>query len=117
MGSWTWLLLSHVLSLSTVAFIDPESDLTEASLFTEPMTVARPMSCMAIEVAIPPLDLLSFTYIENALHSGPVSSILTLTTKPQPLQTSSPPALSTTIGPLPHLGHLSSARCNFISLE
>src|SRR5271154_913142 len=116
-GSWTWLLLSQVLSLSTVAFMEADKDLPEASLFMPPITVARPMSCMAIEVGIPPLDLSSFSSLENALHSGPVSSILSLTTNPQLLQTSSPPALSTTIGPFPHRGHLSSARCNFISLE
>ncbi len=97
MGSWTWLLLSHVLSLSTVAFIDPDRDLPDASLFVPPMTVASPMSCIAIEVGIPPLDLSSFSSFEKARHSGPVSSIFSLTTKPQALQTSSPPVLSTTI--------------------
>ena len=69
-GSCTWLLLSQVLSLSTVAFIEAESDLPEASLFTPPMTVASPMSCMAIEVGIPPLDRSSFSSLEKALHSG-----------------------------------------------
>ena len=55
--------------------------------------------------------------VEKALHSGPVSSIFSLTTNPQLLQTSSPPVLSMTMGPFPHLGHLSSAFCNLISLE
>src|SRR5256885_15729191 len=116
-GSCTWLLLSQVLSRPTLAFIEADSDLREASLLMPPMTVPRPMSCMAIDVGIPPLDRSFFSSLENALHSGPTSSIFSLTTNPQLLQTSSPPALSTIIGPFPHLGHLSSARCNFISLE
>ena len=71
--------------------MEAESDLPEASLFTPPITVASPMSCMAIEVGMPPLDLSSFSSLENALHSGPVSTIFSLTTNPQLLQTSSPP--------------------------
>src|SRR5439155_11452809 len=116
-GSCTWLLLSHVLSLSTVAFIEAERDLPEASLFTPPITVARPMSCMAIEVGIPPLLLSSFSSFEKARHSGPASSIFSLTTKPQLEQKSSPPAVSTIIGPFPQRGHLSSAFWSFSSRE
>ena len=46
-GSWTWLLPSHVLSLSIVAFIEAGRDFPEASLSSTPITVARPMSCIA----------------------------------------------------------------------
>jgi hypothetical protein len=45
--------------------------------------------------------------LEKALHSGPVSSILSVTTKPQLPQNISPVELSVTIGPLPHRGHRS----------
>src|SRR6267378_3661148 len=116
-GSCTWLLLSQVLSRSTVAFIEADSDLPEASLLMPPMTVARPMSCMAIDVGIPPLDRSFFSSLENALHSGPTSSIFSFTTNPQDPQNSSPPAVSSSMGPFPHLGHLSRAFCSRISLE
>src|SRR5271169_2716386 len=84
--SWTWLLLSHVLILSTLDFIAPESERPAASLFSPPIIVARPMSCIAIEVGRPVLLLSSFSSFENDLHSGPVSTVFSLTTKPHLLQ-------------------------------
>src|SRR5450759_2042820 len=84
--SCIWLLLSHVLIRSTLDFIAPESDLPAASLFSPPMIVARPMSCIAIEVGRPVLLLSSFSSLENDLHSGPVSTVFSLTTKPHLLQ-------------------------------
>ncbi len=42
--SWTWLLLSHVLILSTLDFMAPLRGMPEASLFSPPIIVARPMS-------------------------------------------------------------------------
>ena len=67
------------------------------------------MSWEAIEVGRPAL-LSSFpSSFEEDLHSGPVSSIFSLTTYPQLLQTSSPLSESKTMGPFPHLGHLSRA--------
>src|SRR5215207_11117544 len=90
-----------------VLFIDADSGLPDASLSTGPMIVANPMSCIAKEVGTPALLLSSCSSFENALHSGPVSSILSVTTKPQLPQNISPVELSVTIGPLPHLGHRS----------
>src|SRR5919107_5093577 len=90
-----------------VLFMDAESGLPEASLSTGPMIVANPISCIAKDVGTPALLLSSCSSLENALHSGPVSSILSVTTKPQLPQNISPVELSVTIGPLPHLGHLS----------
>src|SRR5579872_5259809 len=84
--SWTWLLLSQVLIRSTLDFMAPESDLPAASLFSPPMIVARPMSCIATDVGRPVLLLSSFSSFENDRHSGPVSTTLSLTTKPQLVQ-------------------------------
>src|SRR5208282_1647714 len=115
--SWAWLRRSHVLSLSTVDLIEPESVLPEASLFSPPMTVASPMSDMATEVGRPTLLFSSFSSLEKDLHSGPASAIFSLRTKPQLLQNSSPPEESIIIGLWAHLGHLSRAFSSFISLE
>src|ERR671927_774845 len=106
-GSCTWLRLSHVLSLSIVLFIEAERGLPDASLSTGPIMVASPMSCMASDVGIPVLLLSSCSSFENARHSGPSSSILSLTTKPQLPQNISPLELSVTIEPLPQRGHRS----------
>src|ERR671933_495583 len=103
-GSCTWLLLSHVLSLSIVLFIEAESGLPDASLSTGPIIVASPMSCMASDVGMPVLLLSSCSSFEKARHSGPSSSILSLTTKPQLPQNISPLELSVTIDPLPQRG-------------
>ena len=64
----------------------PVRDLPEASLFSEPMMVARPMSCIATEVGRPVLLLSSFSSFEKDRHSGPVSIAFSLTTKPQLVQ-------------------------------
>src|SRR6476660_4460834 len=106
-GSWTWLLLSHVLSLSIVLFIDADSGFPEASLSTGPIIVANPISCIANDVGTPALLRSSCSSFENALHSGPVSSILSVTTKPQLPQNISPVELSVTIGPFPQRGQRS----------
>src|SRR5690242_10905595 len=106
-GSWTWLLLSQVLSLSIVLFIDADKGFPEASLSIGPIIVANPMSCMAKEVGIPARLLSSCSSFEKALHSGPVSSILSVTTNPQFPQNISPLELSVTMGPFPQRGHLS----------
>ena len=81
------------------------------------MTVARPMSCIAIEVGMPPLDLSSFSSLENDLHSGPVSSIFSLTTNPHAAADKLSSRVVHDHWAFPASGHLSSARCNFISLE
>src|SRR5919201_4008167 len=106
-GSWTWLLLSQVLSLSIVLFIDADNGFPEASLSTGPIIVARPISCIASEVGMPARLLSSCSSLEKARHSGPVSSILSVTTNPQLPQNISPLELSVTIGPFPQRGHLS----------
>src|SRR5919205_4006135 len=106
-GSCTWLLLSHVLSLSIVLFIEADKGLPDASLSTGPIIVASPISCMARDVGMPVLLLSSCSSFEKALHSGPSSSILSLTTKPQLPQNISPLELSVTIEPLPQRGHRS----------
>jgi hypothetical protein len=49
----------------------------------------------------------SCSSFENALHSGPVSSMRSVTTNPQFPQNISPLELSVTIGPFPHLGQRS----------
>src|ERR671926_1881132 len=105
-GSCTWLLLSHVLSLSIVLFIEAERGLPDASLSTGPIIVARPMSCMASDVGIPARLLSSCSSLEKARHSGPISSILSVITKPQFPQNISPLELSVTIGTFPQRGHL-----------
>ena len=115
--SCTWLLRSHVLNLSTVDFMEPDNDLPDASLFMPPITVARPISCIVMEVGLPVLLLLSFSSLEKDLDSGPASTIFSFITKPQLLQKSSPLELSITISLLPHLGHLSSILSDFSSLE
>src|ERR1700680_1641134 len=84
--SWTWLLLSHVLIRSTLDFMAPVSDLPAASLFSPPIIVARPMSCIATEGGRPVLLLSAFSSFENERHSGPVSITFSLTTKPQLVQ-------------------------------
>src|SRR5271169_884767 len=84
--SCTWLLLSQVLILSTLDFMAPDNERPAASLFSPPMIVARPMSCIAIEVGSPVLLLSSFSSLENDRHSGPVSITFSLTTKPQLVQ-------------------------------
>src|SRR5438093_3136601 len=106
-GSCTWLLLSQVLSLSIVLFIEAESGLPEASLSTGPIMVASPISCIASDVGMPARLLSSCSSFENARHSGPSSSILSLTTKPQFPQNISPLELSVTIEPLPQRGQRS----------
>src|SRR5271157_4893759 len=108
--SWICVRPSHVLSLSIVAFIEAGSDLPDASLSIEPMTVARPISCMARLDGIPVCARSSFSSDEKARHSGPSSAIFSFTTYPQLLQKSSPPAVSTTIGPLPQRGQRSEIR-------
>src|SRR6188472_3862556 len=90
-----------------VLFIEADKGLPEASLSTGPIIVANPISCIANDVGTPALLRSSCSSFENALHSGPVSSILSVTTKPQLPQNISPVELSVTIGPLLHLGHLS----------
>src|ERR687889_317690 len=106
-GSWTWLRLSQVLNLSIVLFIEADKGLPDASLSTGPIIVASPMSCIAREVGIPARLLSSCSSFENARHSGPVSSILSVTTNPQFPQNISPLELSVTMGPFPQRGHLS----------
>src|SRR3712207_2701696 len=106
-GSCTWLLLSHVLSLSIVLFIEAERGLPDASLSTGPIMVASPISCIARDVGMPVLLLSSCSSFEKARHSGPSSSILSLTTKPQFPQNISPLELSVTIEPLPQRGQRS----------
>src|SRR5579875_1074328 len=64
---------------------------------------------MASDMGMPARLRSFFSSFENARHSGPVSSILSFTTNPQKPHTISPLAGSTTMGPLPHLGHLSPA--------
>src|SRR4029079_6488386 len=71
------------------------------------MIVARPISCIARDVGIPARLLSSCSSFEKALHSGPVSSILSVIKNQQFPYTISPHELSVTIGHLPHLGHLS----------
>src|ERR671911_508174 len=90
-----------------VLFIEADNGLPEASLSTGPIMVASPMSCIAREVGIPARLLSSCSSFENARHSGPVSSILSVTTNPQFPQNISPLELSVTIGPFPQRGHLS----------
>jgi hypothetical protein len=90
-----------------VLFIDAESGLPDASLSTGPIIVASPMSCMARDVGMPALLLSSCSSLENARHSGPSSSILSLTTKPQLPQNISPLELSVTMEPLPQRGQRS----------
>src|SRR5438105_7611892 len=80
--SCTWLLLSHVLIRSMLDFIGPVSDFPAASLSATPIVVARPMSWIAIDVGRPVLLLSSFSSLENDLHSGPVSTVFSRTTKP-----------------------------------
>src|SRR3712207_707577 len=87
--------------------MDAERGFPEASLSTGPIIVARPISCIAKDVGTPALLRSSCSSFENALHSGPVSSILSVTTKPQLPQNISPVELSVTIGPLPHRGQRS----------
>src|SRR5262249_16656378 len=88
-------------------FIEADRGFPDASLSTGPIIVASPMSCIANDVGIPVLLLSSCSSFENALHSGPVSSILSVTTYPQLPQNISPLELSVTIGPFPHLGQRS----------
>src|SRR5215216_778799 len=90
-----------------VLFIDADNGFPEASLSTGPIMVASPMSCIAREVGIPARLLSSCSSFENARHSGPVSSILSVTTNPQFPQNISPLELSVTIGPFQQRGHLS----------
>jgi hypothetical protein len=97
--------------------MEPDNDLPDASLFTPPITVARPMSCIAMEVGLPVLLLLSFSSLEKDLHSGPASTTFSFITRPQLLQKSSPLGLSVTINLIPHLGHLSRILSDFSSLE
>src|SRR5215218_4400290 len=87
--------------------MEAESGLPDASLSTGPMMVASPMSCIASDVGIPALLLSSCSSFEKARHSGPSSSILSLTTKPQLPQNISPLELSVTIDPLPQRGQRS----------
>src|SRR5713226_3424195 len=103
-GSWTWLLLSQVLSLSIVLFIDADRGFPEASLSAGPIIVASPMSCIASDVGVPVLLRSSCSSLEKDLHSGPDSSTLSVSTKPQPPQNISPVVLSVTIGPFPQRG-------------
>src|SRR5260370_6955221 len=102
-GSWTWLLLSQVLSLSIVLFIDADRGFPEASLSAGPIIVASPISCIASEVGVPVLLRSSCSSLEKDLHSGPDSSTLSVRTKPQPPQNISPVLLSLTIEPFPQL--------------
>src|SRR5438445_9874532 len=71
------------------------------------MIVARPISCMASDVGIPARLLSSCSSLEKARHSGPISSILSVTTNPQLPQNISPLELSVTIGPFPQRGQRS----------
>src|SRR5437660_6481572 len=103
-GSWTWLLLSQVRSLSIVLFIDAESGFPDASLSAGPIIVASPMSCIASDVGVPVLLRSSCSSLENDLHSGPDSSTRSVRTNPQPPQNISPVVLSVTIGPFPQRG-------------
>ena len=93
-----------------VLFIEADSGLPEASLSIGPMIVANPISCIANQVGTPALLLSSCSSFEKALHSGPISSILSVITNPQFPQNISPLELSVTIGPFPHRGHLSLNR-------
>ena len=72
-GSCTWLLLSQVLNLSMVLFIEAVSGLPEASLLTGLMIVAKPISCMVSDVGAPALVLSPCSSWVNDLHSGPDS--------------------------------------------
>src|SRR5579875_137496 len=103
-GSCTWLLLSQVLSLSIVLFIDAERGFPDASLSAGPMIVASPISCIASDVGVPVLLLSSCSSFENDLHSGPDSSTRSVITKPHPPQNISPVVLSVTMGPFPQRG-------------
>src|SRR5579864_667729 len=105
-GSCTWLLLSHVLSLSMVLFIDADSGFPVTSLFAWPIIVASPMSCIASDVGEPVLLLSSDSSFENERHSGPVSSTRSEITKPHPEQNLSPVTLSVTSDFFPHRAHL-----------
>src|SRR5688572_22290189 len=87
--------------------MEAESGLPDASLSTGPIIVASLMSCMASDVGMPVLLLSSCSFFEKARHSGPSSSILSLTTKPQLPQNISPLELSVTMEPLPQRGQRS----------
>src|ERR687890_175042 len=87
--------------------MEAERGLPDASLSTGPIMVASPISCMARDVGMPVLLLSSCSSFEKARHSGPSSSILSLTTKPQLPQNISPLELSVTIEPLPQRGQRS----------
>src|SRR2546425_12560215 len=86
--------------------MEPEIDLPIASLSARPIIVARPISWEAIEASNPVLLLSSPpSSLGEFLHSGPSSSILSLSTKPQLLHISSPLPSSSTREAFPHLGH------------
>ncbi|CAI8050811.1 hypothetical protein GBAR_LOCUS27870, partial [Geodia barretti] len=106
-GSCTWLLLSHVLSLSMVDFIDVVRGLPDASLFIGFIMVASPMSCIVSEVGAPALARSPRSSWVNERHSGPYSWSFSDRTKPQLEQNVSPDSVSVTIFPLAHLGHCS----------
>ena len=60
-----------------------------ASLFTAPITVDNPMSCIVIDVPVPVL-LLSTPSFAKDRHSGPDASLPSDKTIPHVLQTISP---------------------------
>ena len=104
---WACDLLSHVLILSNDCFIADESGLPVASLFTAPITVDNPISCIVIEVPVPVL-LLSTPSLAKDLHSGPLASLPSDNTIPHVLQKTSPELSSVISVLLLHEGHLCS---------
>jgi hypothetical protein len=88
-----------------VLFIGAASDLPDASEFELPITVESPMSLRVIVIGAPVL-ILSVESSEKLRHSGPWSTLFSLTTKPQLLHDSSPVVESSTSVLLPQLGHL-----------
>src|ERR1700687_2415893 len=116
-ASCTWLLLSQVLRRVIVFFIDADNGFPVESLFSCPITVARPMSCIARDVGTPVLALSSNCSFENDCLSGPKSFTISFTTNPHPPQNRSPVVPSVNILALPHLPHRASisAPCTTIN--
>src|SRR3989304_557113 len=92
-----------------VCFIEEESGLPVASLFTGPIMVESPISCLLKDVPAPALDLSSPSI--KLRCSGPKSSIFSDITKPQLPQKISPLSELDTFDPLTYLFHLFLANC------
>src|SRR5690348_6955397 len=78
-----------------------------ASLLVLPITVDKPMSCLAKDSGIPILVLNSGSEVENTRHSGRTSCIWSEITLPHFTQIISPESESVIILSLPQPGHLS----------